>query len=342
VSHSPGTAPAMRVAIVYNEPGAAAQDQDVLVQRDCVTEALVHLGHIAHAIPCSLDLRAANQQLLARPADCVFNLVEALDGTDRLAPLLPLLLESMRLPYTGGRAASLLQCIDKVDVKRQFRSLRLPTPDWLAMDDCHEINAGRYIVKARYEHASIGMDDSAIVEISSAGQLRDLIADRPRQFGFEMFAEAFVDGREFNLSLVASATGDVRALPPAEIDFTAFPANKPRIVGYDAKWTADSFEFQATPRTFDFVAGDAGLLDRLRVIATSVWTAFGLTGYARVDFRVDREGQPLILEINTNPCLSPDAGFQAAVARAGMTFADAIEAILQDARRSTNGIRSGG
>ena len=118
---------------------------------------------------------------------------------------------------------------------------------------------------------------------------------------------------------------------PGEIDFSAFPPDKPRIVGHAAKWREDSFEFHHTPRRFDFPAEDEELLDRLRGLARSCWELFRLRGYARVDFRVDGDGQPWILEINTNPCLSPDAGFAAALERAGIAYDEAIRRIVQQA-----------
>jgi D-alanine-D-alanine ligase len=58
---------------------------------------------------------------------------------------------------------------------------------------------------------------------------------------------------------------------------------------------------------------------------------FGLTGYARVDFRVDPEGKPYILEVNPNPCLEPDAGFAAACEQAGMTYEDLIAHVVNAA-----------
>ncbi len=76
---------------------------------------------------------------------------------------------------------------------------------------------------------------------------------------------------------------------------------------------------------------DERLADRLRDIALRCWHLFGLRGYARVDFRVDGNGVPWVLEINANPCLSPDAGFAAALDFAGIEYTVAIDAILQDA-----------
>jgi D-alanine-D-alanine ligase len=66
-------------------------------------------------------------------------------------------------------------------------------------------------------------------------------------------------------------------------------------------------------------------------LAIACWHHFGLRGYARVDFRVDGHGRPWILEVNPNPCLSLDAGFAAAIERAGMTYDEAIGRIVQDA-----------
>ena len=80
-----------------------------------------------------------------------------------------------------------------------------------------------------------------------------------------------------------------------------------------------------------FDESDQILLKTLRAIAIRCWDHFGLSGYARVDFRVDLMGNPWVLEINANPCLSPDAGFAAALERAGIPYTDAIERIIEDA-----------
>ncbi|MCU0585751.1 MAG: hypothetical protein MUC46_06745, partial [Desulfobacterales bacterium] len=122
-------------------------------------------------------------------------------------------------------------------------------------------------------------------------------------------------------------------LPPAEILFEGYPENRPRIVGYRAKWDPDSFEFSHTPRRFEFPRQDAALLERLGALALSCWKLFGLNGYARVDFRVDGGEEPWILEINANPCLSPDAGFAAALETAGIPFQTAVARIIAAAGR---------
>ena len=93
----------------------------------------------------------------------------------------------------------------------------------------------------------------------------------------------------------------------------------------------DSFEFGSTPRRFEFPPDDAPLLEEMRRLCLKCWRHFGLRGYARVDFRVDGSGQPWVLEINTNPCLSPDAGFMAAAGQAGLSIVDVVRRIVSDA-----------
>jgi D-alanine-D-alanine ligase len=147
--------------------------------------------------------------------------------------------------------------------------------------------------------------------------------------GGEAFAERYINGREFNLALLAGVEGP-EVLPPAEIVFEDHREDQLRIVGYRAKWDEHSFEYHHTPRNYAFPFRDAELIKHLTSLAVKCWSTFTLRGYARVDFRVDEHNTPWILEINTNPCLSPDAGFAAALKQAHITFASALERIIAD------------
>ena len=320
----------MQVVVLHNEPGdqAAADEQDVLTQRDAVMTALESLGHDAVSLSCSLDLETVRRELTLCQPDVVFNLVEALGGTDRLMSIVPLLLDGLRIPYTGAGTQSMLAASGKLESKRRLRDSGLATPPWLdssspRLADDASCEDFRWILKPVWEHASVGMDDNAVVDGHTADSLQEECRLREELTGRPYFAERFIDGREFNLSLLADSV-----LPPAEIDFSKFPAGKPRIVGQRAKWEQNSFEYRQTPRTFNFATRDEPLLDRLRQDALRCWHVFELTGFARVDFRVDPEGQPWILEVNVNPCLSPDAGFAAALLQAGISFETAVQRIL--------------
>ncbi|MDA1075573.1 MAG: ATP-grasp domain-containing protein, partial [Proteobacteria bacterium] len=296
----------MQVAVVYNEPAADAgpAEADVLEQVQAVMQALKQCGHIGWTQPCTHDLASLDKALNTRRPDVVFNLVEALGGTDRLSMLVPFLLDARHLPYTGNGSLALAATIDKIAVKTRLKQAGVPTPDWVAGDtiDPTEHRCGRYILKARTEHASLGIGDDAIVETRDLAALKARITRQSARLATPCFAERYVPGREFNIALLAGGDG-VQVLPPAEIDFGEFGPDQPHIVGHAAKWQPDSFEFQSTPRVFDFAERDADLLATLTRLTAQVWDRLDLRGYARVDFRVDHAGQPWVLEVNPNPCI---------------------------------------
>jgi D-alanine-D-alanine ligase len=246
------------------------------------------------------------------------------------------LLDAMGLPYTGSPTESIVLSTHKPLAKELLFRAGISTPAWFGdRRRSHADNSTDspfqpgtpYVLKAISQHASIGLDDHCVVATDDRVDLERLLAEQAARLGCPCFAEEYIEGREFNLSLLDSVDGP-EVLPPAEIDFTAFPADKPRIVGYRAKWEEESFEYRHTPRSFDIPASDQMLLDSLRAAACDCWDLFRLVGYGRVDFRVDREGRPWILEVNANPCLSPDAGFAAALARAAIPFDEAVARIL--------------
>lgn len=323
----------MLAAILHNavSDDAPPEERDVLVQVEIVRAALTRLGHETRTLPCDLDLQGLREDLARLRPAVVFNLVESLGGFDRLQQLVPALLEMLGVPFTGASSAALVQTNDKLLAKRLMLAAELPTPEWMTLDgDSSDVEAPMaskdYIIKAVGEHASLGIDDESVVRCTTRKELLARLQDKSQRLGRRCFAEAFVAGREFNLSMLAGLV-----LPPAEIDFSSFPLGQPKIVGYRAKWDESAPEFSGTPRTFDFPAADRPLLDELCSLAVRTWRLFELRGYARVDFRVDERGRPWILEVNTNPCLSPDAGFYAALLRAGISFDEAVERILEDA-----------
>lgn len=181
---------------------------------------------------------------------------------------------------------------------------------------------GDWIVKSVWEHASVGLGDSSVLRGVTAAEAAARLPE-----GF--FAERYIEGREFNVGLLAGADGP-ETLPPAEIVFEAYPEGKPRIVGYSAKWDTASFEYAHTVRRFVDPAADGPLLAQISQLARRCWEVFGLGGYARVDFRVDAAGRPWILEVNANPCLAPDSGFAAMLAQAGIDYGAAMERIVSE------------
>jgi len=355
----------MRVVVLHNavSENDAPEDQDVLVQVGVVSHALRQLGHEALPMPCTLDLAAMQANLLQERPDVVFNLVESLAGDDSLAHLAPAVLDAMNLPYTGNPTAATFLSSHKLLAKERLVQGGLPTPAWIVAppqpvgrsctppqnvqpasgrsDSVGRLEVGptgcgrrevgptaSWIIKGIWEQGSRNLDDGAIVTGGDEDTLRASLRDRAASLCRPCYAEEFIPGREFNLAILDGPAGP-QVLAPAEIDFSAFPPGKPRIVGYRAKWQADSFEYQNTPHHFEFSAAEQPLLGQLRSLSLKCWDLFALRGYVRVDFRVDPSGRPWILEINTNPCLSPDAGFAAALQQASIPFERAIARILE-------------
>ena len=315
---------------------ARADEVDVFAQAEGIEAALTTLGYRTSRLPFTLDLGAVRAELLARAPALVINLVEAVAGAGRLQHLAPALLDTLRLAYTGAPTEALFLTTNKLLTKRLLHMQGLPTPDWLDPLGDHGgagLRPGQYVIKPVAEDASVGLEDDAVVEIDDGGRLAQHVQDRAKLLGLEVFAERYIAGREFNLSLLAGPNGP-EVLPIAEIHFVDYAAGRPRLVGYRAKWDVESFEYSHTPRSFEFAPEDAPLLSELTRLARESWSLFGLRGYARVDFRVDADGRPLILEINANPCLSPDAGFSAAAAQAGLTGLDVARRIVDDAFRA--------
>lgn len=312
-------------------PDAAPEALDNLFQMRSVQTALIELGHETHSLEVSDPLDGTPAELRLLAPDVVFNLVESVRGSGRWIHLAPEMLENMNLPFTGGPSRAILETTNKLMAKNRLRQAGLPTPEWVTLNHASaDITAEtKYIVKSTWEHASFGMDDEAILTVRDVAELRRELEARTRAMGGEWFAEEFIDGREFNLSLLGNATGpDV--LPPAEIVFPEFGPDMARIVGYRAKWVADSFEYSHTPRTFDLTDRDDDLVNHLTDLAKKCWALFELRGWARVDFRVDQNNRPFILEINANPCLADDAGYIAAARQAGLDYPHVVDRILKD------------
>lgn len=309
---------------------SAADERDVLDQLQAVSAALRALGHEPFALPCSLDLGAFSQALTRQRPDLVFNLVESLNDRGELISVVPSLLSTLGLRYTGAQADAMFLSSNKRLAKRELQRHELPVAR-----DYPSAEVPRFIVKSIWEHASRGLDAGSVVP---AERVPHELEERARRFGGPFLAEEFIDGREFNVavldgaSLPGNATG-AEVLPINELCFEGLADGAPRIVDYKAKWEPESPEYRATVRRVPSEAPSSPLLKELARLSLAAWDAFQLAGYARVDFRVSHAGVPVILEVNANPCLAPDAGFAAALERADIPFVRAVQRIVEAALR---------
>jgi D-alanine-D-alanine ligase len=305
---------------------AATQDRpdeiDTILAAEAVAAALDRRGYGTEILALGPELGGLDLLPSRRPR-IVFNLVDAIGGDGRLAPMVPARLDALGLPYTGAPASAWLDTLSKIGTKLKLVHAGLPTPAWSS--DGHDLDPdAAVIVKPVWEHGSLGMDETCVMRGADAARA---IVERTARWRTEHFAEGFVDGREFNVSLLETERG-VDVLPIAEILFEGFEKGAARIVGYDAKWTPESAAFTGTPRRFGIERTEPELAGTLADLSRAAWALFGVRGYTRVDFRVTPDGRPFILEVNMNPCLTPDAGFAAAAEEAGLAYDDLIDQIV--------------
>jgi D-alanine-D-alanine ligase len=300
--------------------GSGGDELDVLEQIKAVEASLQRLGMTTSVLPVSLNLGAAADAILSQKPQLIFNLVESLNERGEMIATFPGLLESMDRPYTGSSADALYLSSNKLLARERLASLGLP----IAGDPSAALDA-RYIVKSVWEHASKGMDQDSVVGLA---RVEEEIAAREERFGGEFFAEAYLEGREFNVALLQTKEG-VQVLPIAEMLFLGYGDGVPHIVDYAAKWDPNSSQYAGTERRFLQNDEDA-LKSRLSDLARRCWDGFGLSGYARVDFRAVGD-EIFVIDINANPCLSPDAGFSSALSQAKIPFDQAIEWIVETA-----------
>lgn len=318
-----------RALILYNKlsENAQADELDVLDQVELVYETLKELGYSVASLQLSFNIEFAISEIKKINPFFIFNLVESMDNKGELCFIAPAVLNYLKIPYSGVRLEGMYITTNKLLTKKMLRNAGLPTADWISMNETENIDPAKtYILKPLLEDGSLGLDYDNVFK----GNDKEYIEKISKLSRFQYFIEEYIDGREFNISVLGGNNGP-EVMPHAEMQFIDFPEDKPKIMGYSAKWSEDTFDYDSTCRTFDFCQDDVPLLKKLDTICIQCWKIFDLHGYARVDFRVDKNGNPYILEINANPCLSDNGGFYAASQRKGYPFTEVMKRIIEDA-----------
>jgi len=326
-----------RVVVAHNPVGAEddPSTSDVLAQVGMVEDALAELGIPARriAVEPGRALEIFHEEVRQQhPLETViFNLIESPVGRPHLHTDCAAVLELPGLPFTGSSPATHSLTTDKLATRALLAAegIAVAPGGRLGLDRPEVLDRvpPPWILKPAFEDASVGLEGDPVCASREAALARG--SGLARRFpGQPVLVESYLPGRELNVSIL-----DGEVLPVAEILFEGFPDGTPRVLGYEAKWDESSFAYSHTPRCFPEGPADADLLERVREIALAAWRLCGLQGYARVDFRLDGEGAPRVLELNANPCLSADAGFMAAAAKAGLSQREVVRRILAAALR---------
>ena len=319
------------VLILYNKLSKKPKDDeaDVIEQVNLVTSSLKKLKYEVKTFQIDLNLKKAIQDLRKINPDIIFNLAETIGNKGEFTFLATSVLNYLRIPFTGSPLIPMFHCSNKLLSKKELNRIGIKTPMGFSLDELDKLNPKKkYILKPVWEEGSLELDEDCVF----MGSDHEVITRFRQKSHHHYFVEEFIEGREFNISILYHRDGP-EVLPLAEMTFIDFPEGKPKMMGYTAKWDEKSFEYTHTCRTFKLSKADESLKKELIQICKKCWNELGLKGYVRIDFRVTKKSEPLVIDINLNPCLSTSGGFMAASKKKGLKMEEVMVRILEDAQR---------
>ena len=322
------------MAIIYNRPeedrysamGEQKAILGVLVEVKAVHDGLNRLGYAVERVPLSPPLEEVKETLSRISADVVFNLFEGFAGRPQTEAAVAAMLHELGLPYTGCSAPALSLALDKAKTKAILEANGLPTPAFQVLNpETVGLFALRFpcIVKPAAEDASHGLTERSVVTGSES--LEEQVAYISGLYEGGALVEEYVDGREFNVSVMGNEEPVV--LPMSEIVYT-LPEGRPRILTFEAKWETASLYYKSSAPVCPADI-DETIRQRIAGPAAAAYRLLGCTGYARVDFRMGSDLIPQIIEVNPNPDLSPGYGVALQAKVSGLSYPRLVERIIQ-------------
>jgi D-alanine-D-alanine ligase len=312
----------MNITLLHGADAGEAPEDPVLGQ---IEEALRALGHEVTRTSVSGDIVPIIDALRRSDPGLLFNLAESFDGKSALESNIAALLNLLGLRYTGSSPAGLLMAGDKSLMKKVLSFHEILTPQFAtvfrgALDHVGDLRFP-LIVKPPQEDASLGITSKSVVR--DVKELFGTMDSLQREFQSPVLVEEFVEGREFYVGVLGNESPV--GLPVIELDFSAFPADRPKVASYEAKWgeggTGESgetgAEFAGTKSIFPTDLSPE-LVQRMQVVAVEAFNALRLRDYGRVDLRVTPAEEIYVIEVNPNCYLERSGEFARAAAEQGL------------------------
>ncbi len=292
-----------------------------------VEKALLSSDYGVEKLEVKGEVTSIIQTIHAARFDLIFNLCEEFQGNTRWEMHFAALLEVLAKPFTGSSALTLGLSQDKGKTKSLLAHHGIPTPSYRVWD---RRRPGSFpclnfplIVKPLREDASLGIGNDALT-FDEQG-VAERVHKIQKLYSQPALIEEYIEGRELNVSILGNE--ELQVLPISEIDFSTMPPGMPRICGYAAKWLEDSEEFKHTvPRCPADLP--VQIEEKVKEVSVQAYRILDCRDYARVDIRLSAEGVPYVLEINANPDISLDAGISRSAKKAGYSYAEFIEKIV--------------
>lgn len=277
----------------------------------------------------------------ARP-DLVFNVAEGSGGPNRESHV-PSICEFFGIPYSGSDPFALALCLHKARAKEQLAYHGVPTAPFLLIGSHAELpalgaalSAGAPValpafVKPVHEGSSKGITERNFCR--SATECVSRVEELLTRYGQPVIVEKYLPGAEFTCAVLGNGVG-ARVLPLVGMNFAALPEGALPIYGFEAKWVWDGPTHPL--KIFECPADiDDGLRRRIEDVALRAFAVLGCRDWARIDVRLDSQGEPIVVEVNPLPGILPDPDnnscFPKAARAAGMTYDELIRACAQHA-----------
>lgn len=332
----------MKIAIIYNLPTRRALSSPFIATDEDTKDSALEIAEALQSKNVEVILVPVSEDTINRisqvKADCIFTLIEW-DGMDISLFLKAMnLIDQIGIPYTGSSLSVMTALADKVKMKEALDLAGIPTPRWQLFRDGTELVRDDFhypvIMKLAFTHCSIGLTRSAVVDRPE--DLHPHIKEHLAMFHQPVYVEEFIDGREFQVTIIeekdgpASPRGEPRVLPPAEIVFKK--GGKDSFLTYESRWDEKHPDYNLS--SVKLAVLSSYLQKCLEDVSLAAFRSLGFSDYARMDIR-SRGEEPFILEANTNPGLgdSDDYGMTISYKAVGMTFADFCWKIVESCLR---------
>ncbi|MEW5758806.1 MAG: ATP-grasp domain-containing protein [Candidatus Omnitrophota bacterium] len=261
--------------------------------------------------------------------DLVFNICEGTKGRNRESQV-PMLLELKDIPFVGADALTLGLTLDKYLTKKILVAEGIPTPKFFQAEDLtsvdNQIKGMNFpmIVKPRFEGSSKGLTDSA--RVTSIDELKKRIRHVNINYKQAAIVEEFISGKEATVGIIGNKH-KAQALPVSQIKIDGQSNLKDKFYTHDyLKYKKDNVEY-----VFDNDFSKV-LNETMQRYALLTYNAVECRDFGRVDFRIDENNNPFVLEINPLPSLSCEDVFVLVSEYMGLTFSDTIAKIIEAAK----------
>lgn len=286
------------------------------------------LGHHVRVLGVQNDLTPLRMAIEEHRPHVAFNLLEEFHGVAVYDQHLVSYLELMKVPYTGCNPRGLTLTHDKALCRKILGYHRIPGPRFQLFPMNRRTKRTAKLgfplfVKSAVEDASYGISQASVV--NDDAKLTERVQFIHERIGTDALVEEYVDGREIYVSVLGNDR--LQIFPPLEMDFGTMPDSAYRIATAKIKW--DPRYQERIDVTVDRLRDlDETIERRLVRVAKRVYRVLGMSGYGRIDLRLDAHGVPHVIEANANPDLAHDDLFAETAHFAGLDYPALLTRIL--------------